>query len=117
MKAQEKIDEYIDKTDDWRGELIQSFRALIHDVEPEVEEEWKWNSPVWSYKGNLCSAGAFKKHVSFTFFNGASLEDDGLFNSGTGSKNNRSLKLSKGDKLDLEATKRLIENAVDFNKS
>jgi hypothetical protein len=63
----------------------------------------------------LCSAGAFKKHVGFTFFQGSSLDDSGLFNSGTSSKNNRSINIKENDNLDLEALKDLVKKAVELN--
>ena len=27
---------------DWRGETLARVRRLIHEADPEVEEEWKW---------------------------------------------------------------------------
>lgn len=45
MTASEKIDNYIASTDDWRGSLIKEIRELIHETEPEITEDWKWNSP------------------------------------------------------------------------
>lgn len=116
MTATGKIDEYINKITDWRGDYLKKIREMVLSADNGIVEEWKWNSPVWSYNGLLCSAGAFKKHVSFTFFQGASLDDKGLFNSDTASKNNRSININQGDTLDLAALKDLVKKAVDFNK-
>lgn len=116
MTATEKIDEYINKIADWRGELLKEIREIVLATDKNIVEEWKWNSPVWSCNGLLCSAGAFKKHVSFTFFQGSSLDDNGLFNSGTSSKNNRSINFNEGDTLDTDALKDLVKKAVEFNK-
>lgn len=36
----------------WRGETLARVRQLIHDVDPDVQEEWKWmGTPVWSHDG------------------------------------------------------------------
>jgi len=94
MTAKEKIDEYINKANDWRGDLITKIRELIHEIEPEIVEEWKWNSPVFSHKGKMvCCPGAFKTHVGLNFFNGAMLEDpNGLFPKDSQAKQMRTVK-------------------------
>lgn len=45
--------------DDWRGEKLAEIRALVHEVDPEVVEDWKWmGSPVWSHDGMYAVANA-----------------------------------------------------------
>ncbi|MEC3880284.1 DUF1801 domain-containing protein [Parapedobacter sp. 10938] len=118
MTAKEKIDEYINNTSDWRGELITEIRQLIHEIEPEITEEWKWNSPVFSYNGKMiCSTGAFKTHVGLNFFNGAMIEDpNGLFNSGLEAKKSRSINFKKQDKIEKEPLTSLFTRALDDGK-
>lgn len=119
MEATEKIDQYIADTDDWRGDLIAQIRQIIHETEPDIVEEWKWNSPVWSYGGSMiCSSSAFKKHVGLNFFQGASLEDvHDLFNSGLDSKKSRSINYNQGDNFNATALRDLIREAIDFSES
>ena len=118
MTANERIDEYINKTNDWRGDLIKEIRELIHEVEPDIEEEWKWNSPVFSHNGKMiCSLGAFKTHIGLNFFNGAMIEDaDRFFNSGLEAKKSRSINFQKEDKIEEKALKSLLAKAVVYNK-
>src|SRR5690554_5820282 len=118
MTATEKIDEYINKANDWRGKLITEIRELIHEIEPEIVEEWKWNSPVFSLKEKMvCSPGAFKTHVGLNFFNGALIEDpNGLFNSGLDAKKSRSINFNKEDNIDKEALKELLTKAIQYNQ-
>src|SRR5215470_9840878 len=72
---------------DWRGEALARWRKLMLGAVPDITEEWKWGTAVWSKNGLVCSAGAFKEHVKLNFFRGAFLEDpDGLFNSGLRAK-------------------------------
>ena len=35
------------------------MRALIVAAEPEMTEEWKWNVPVWSHNGIVCTGESF----------------------------------------------------------
>jgi hypothetical protein len=115
MNASDKISEYIDKNNDWKGTVIHQIRGLIRETKPDIQEEWKWNSPVWSYNGMVCSASVFKKHVSLTFFKGASLTDQSLFNSDAGAKNTRSVIWKGSIEFDREALKPLIEAAINEN--
>lgn len=118
MTAKAKIDDYISKTDDWRGSLLVEIRELIHEVDPDIEEEWKWNSPVFSHQGKMiCSPSAFKTHLGLNFFNGAMIEDpDGLFNSGLEAKKSRSINFQKGDEIDKKGIKKLVKRALELNK-
>ena len=115
MTAKEKIDKYISKANDWRGDLITEIRQLVHEIEPEIVEEWKWNSPVFAYNGKMiCSPGAFKTHVGLNFFNGAIIEDpNGLFNSGLESKKSRSSNFKQEDSIDKKALKELLTKAIN----
>src|SRR3954447_13013772 len=45
MTAAEKITNKIEELGDWRGETLARVRRLIHDADPEIEEEWKWEKP------------------------------------------------------------------------
>ena len=43
------IDDRIAALGDWRGQALARVRALVHEADPEVIEEWKWRGvPVWS---------------------------------------------------------------------
>lgn len=118
MEASEKIDQYIAKTNDWRGEVISQLRKLIHEEAPDIIEEWKWNSPVFSIsEGMICSPGAFKAHVGVNFFDGAALEDThSLFNSGLDAKKTRAININKGEQLNAGAFKELISEAIAYKK-
>ncbi len=83
MNASELIDKQIADLADWRGSLLANLRQLIHEADPGITAEWKWNTAVWSHDGLVCSAGAFKEHLKLNFFKGADLaEPRGLFNAG-----------------------------------
>src|ERR671911_1928556 len=45
------IDQRIRDLGGWRGETLARMRALVLEADPEITEEWKWNTPVWSHDG------------------------------------------------------------------
>src|SRR5205085_8959427 len=112
------IDARIDELGDWRGKMLSTLRDLIKEADPDVIEEWKWEQPVWSHSGLLCTGETYKKVVKMTFAKGASLKDpSGLFNSSLEGNTRRAIDFHEGDTLDEEALKALIRAAVAFNKS
>lgn len=118
MTASQHIDNYIEEVGDWRGEMIVRLRKLILEAEPNLTEEWKWDTPVWSYKGNVVAAGVFKDHVKLNFFKGASLADpNGLFNAGLDAKATRAIDIAEGEEIDETALKDLVRTAVAYNSS
>lgn len=118
MDASKQIDKRIAETKDWRGKVMARLRKLIHEADPNMTEEWKWDSPVFSKGGMLCSIGSFKDHVKVHFFKGASLKDPKkLFNAGLEAKTMRAIDLAEGVKLDEKAFKELVKQAVEFNAS
>ena len=118
LTPSQHIDQAIKDLPDWRGELIARLRRLVQDAVPEITEEWKWDTPVWSFKGNVVAAGAFKDHVKLNFFKGAALDDPkGLFNAGLDAKATRAIDFSEGDTIDQAALKDLVRAAVALNTS
>jgi len=116
MNASERIDKRIAELDDWRGKLFAKVRTLIHEADPDIIEEWKWDTGVWSHNGLVCAVGAFKDHLKINFFKGASLEDPhGLFNAGLEAKATRAIDLYQRDTFSESALKDLIRAAVAYN--
>ena len=114
----ELIDAKIEALGDWRGEMLARLRALIRAADPEVVEEWKWSTPVWSHDGLICTGETYKKAVKMTFAKGASLSDpSGLFNSSLEGNVRRAIDFHEGDKPNEKALKALIRAAVALNKS
>jgi hypothetical protein len=112
------IDGRIKELGDWRGETLARIRALIKQADPGVVEEWKWENPVWSHDGLICTGEAYKDKVKMTFAKGASLKDpSGLFSSSLEGKVRRAIDVREGDTLDKKALNALIREAVALNKS
>ncbi|MDA1329811.1 MAG: DUF1801 domain-containing protein [Chloroflexi bacterium] len=121
--ASEQIDQIIQESGDWRGELLAHLRAVILDSDAAIVEEVKWKKPskpsgvpVWFHNGNLCIADTLKRAVRLTFPKGAQMKDPkGLFNTRLDSKTVRAIDISEGDTVDSAALQALIIEAVILN--
>ena len=122
--ASASISERIKELGDWRGETLARVRQLIHDAEPEIQEEWKWEkprspgTPVWSRDGIVCTGESYKQVVKLTFSRGASIDDPkALFNSSLEGSTRRAIDLREGEKIDEAAFKQLVRAAVAANSA
>ena len=110
------IDQRISELGGWRGETLARMRALILEADPEMTEEWKWDNPVWSHHGIVCTGEAYKSAVKLTFARGASIADaSGLFNSSLEGNTRRAIDIHEGEKVDAGAFKALVKAAVAHN--
>ena len=123
-EASQSITKRIEDLGDWRGKVLARVRQLLHDADPEIEEEWKWakasspGTPVWSHDGIVCTGESYKEVVKLTFARGASLEDPKkLFNASLEGNLRRAIDIREGEKLDEAALKKLIRSAVAANST
>jgi hypothetical protein len=116
--ASAAIDKKIKELGDWRGETLARMRALIHEADPDVVEEWKWmGTPIFSHDGIICTGESYKKVVKLTFHKGAALKDPaGLFNSSLEGNTRRAIDIHEGEKINEKAFKDLIRAAVALNQ-
>jgi len=122
--ASKNITKRIQELGDWRGKTLAWVRQLIHDADPEIQEEWKWakpsspGTPVWSHDGGICTGETYKQAVKLTFYRGASLQDpQRLFNSSLEGNTRRAIDIREGQKLNEAAFKELIRSAVAANSA
>jgi hypothetical protein len=77
------IDRRIRELGDWRGSVLKRMRTLIHEADPEVVEEWKWQkatspgTPVWSHSGGICTGESYKEVVKLTLLSRSVAEGPG----------------------------------------
>ncbi len=105
--ASASITKRIEDLGGWRGETLARLRQLIHDADPDIQEEWKWAKatnpgvPVWSHDGIVCTGESYKQAVKLTFARGASLKDPKkLFNSSLEGNVRRAIDFREGEKID-----------------
>lgn len=116
--ASRLIDERIKSLGDWRGETLARVRALILEAVAGIEEEWKWQLPVWSLDGLICTGETYKQTVKLTFAHGAKLDDPAkLFNSSLTGNTRRAIDIREGERLNARAFKALVKAAVAFNRA
>jgi hypothetical protein len=122
--ASAKITRRIEELGDWRGETLAHVRQLIHDADPDIHEEWKWEKPkspgipVWSHDGGVCTGESYKEGVKLTFFRGASIKDPKkLFTSSLEGNVRRAIDFREGEKINEAAFKQLIRAAVEANSA
>ena len=122
--ASANITKRIQDLADWRGKTLARVRQLIHDADPDIEEEWKWakpaspGTPVWSHDGIVCTGGSYKQVVKLTFARGAALNDPKkLFNSSLEGNVRRAIDIREGEKINEPAFQQLIRAAVAANSA
>jgi hypothetical protein len=120
--ASELIDDRSRELGDWRGKTLSKVRGIIKEADPDIVEEWKWakatspGTPVWSHNGGVCTGETYKNAVKLTFFKGAALNDpSGLFNSSLDGKVRRAIDIKEDEKINEDALKNLIREAVALN--
>jgi hypothetical protein len=112
------IDARIAELADWRGQRLGQLRTLIMAADPKITEDWKWNVPVWSCAGIICTGEAYKKVVKLTFARGARLADPArLFNSSLEGKIRRAIDFSEASAIDETALAALVRAAAALNQS
>ena len=122
--ASANITKRIQELGDWRGETLAHVRQLIHETDPDIQEEWKWvkpsnpGTPVWFHDGIVCTGESYKQVVKLTFARGASIKDPKqLFNSSLEGKTRRAIDLREGEKINETAFRQLIRAAVAANSA
>jgi hypothetical protein len=111
------IDARIKELGDWRGKMLAKIRALIHEADPEIMEEWKYmGTPIFEHAGPVCTGETYQNVVKITFAKGASLKDSaGLFNSSLDGNVRRAIDIHENENIDEAALKDLVREAVTLN--
>ena len=116
--ASELIDQRILDVAGWRGETLARMRTLIREADPAVTEEWKWDVPVWSHDGIVCTGEVYQNVVKLTFAHGATVPDpSSLFNSSLQGNTRRAIDLHEGESVNAEAFKALFKAAAARNSA
>lgn len=117
-QAPAMIDQRLAELGGWRGDMLARLRRLILSADPDIVEEFKWNQPVWSRDGIICTGEAYKAAIKTTFPKGAALPDPaGLFNSSLEGNARRAIDFREGENIDEAAFVALIRAAIAANSA
>ena len=118
VSVSELIDARINSLQDWRGALLARLRHVIRKSDQAIVETWKWNVPVWTCHGIICTGETYKKAVKLTFAKGASLDDPShLFNASMEGRVRRAIDFPQEAGIDEEALMVLVQAAIRLNQS
>ena len=100
------------------SEALKILRSVITST--ELEEQIKWNAPVYSLDGkNIIGLGAFKNHFGVWFFNGVFLKDEEklLVNAQEKTKGLRQMRFESINDIDKSAVLAYVKEAIENQKS
>lgn len=120
MQAQEQINMYIGEQPEWHRKTLVRLRQLIHSVDEDIEETWRWNSPHFDHDGIMIGLHGFKSFVSVWFHKGALLKDTkSIFEKleKGEDKGIRAYKVAEGEVIDEKAFIDLVKQAVKVNQT
>ncbi|MBE14690.1 MAG: hypothetical protein CL867_00415 [Cytophagaceae bacterium] len=113
MTKHQKLTAFFE-TDTPFKEPLNRLRSVL--LETELEEDWKWNFPTYTYGGkNLIALGRFKEHFGIWFFQGVFLKDRlGLLRNAQEGKTKamRALNYARKEALDIDIVKAYVDEAI-----
>jgi uncharacterized protein YdeI (YjbR/CyaY-like superfamily) len=110
-----RFDDYIAKAQPFARPILKHIRKVVHAAVPEVEENWKWSTPAFDYKGVFCSMAAFKEHCIFGFWKHQLLIDRGVINPGDLALGHRGKLTSLDDLPSVKELTRILKAAAELN--
>ena len=114
MATDQRVDAYIEKSQDFGRPILDHIRKLVHEACPDVEESIKWSFPNFGYKGMLCHMASFKEHCAFGFWKQSLLEDS-AFPAEKTAMGSFGRITSLSDLPDDATIKKLIHDAMKLN--
>lgn len=114
----QRIDEYIKRAPEFAQPICRKLRESILKADSEIVEAWKWG-PHYSKKGMICGYGAFQKHVSLAFFQGALMKDPGhlFIKDDAPAKNMRRMKFTRLKDVNERVIGVYVREAISLNVS
>ncbi len=111
------VDDYVLSARSPQREVLDALRGTIKAAAPGVTESIKWGQPVFESNGPMIFLKAATRHVTFGFWRGAELEQQGFAELDGDGTRMRHLKVADLDQLDRALATRLIQAAVALNAS
>ncbi|MFI5502455.1 DUF1801 domain-containing protein [Nocardia asteroides] len=117
--ADPRVDAYIDALPAWQRDICGQVRALVHAVDPEVEETVKRRvRPYFVLEGNICALLAAKTHVNIFLYDGAIVPDpEHIITGGHDNKTARTVAVHEGEVLNERALRAMLKQIIADNRA
>lgn len=117
MQSNKTVEEFLEKQDQWKNELIHLRQLLL---ETELLETIKWGMPVYTINDkNVVGLASFKSYVGLWFYQGSFLSDPQhvLINAkDEKTKGLRQLRFSSTEEFDDELIRQYLSEAIQNQK-
>lgn len=113
-----RVDVYIDSLPEWQQEICRTVRALVHGVDPEVEETIKrTDRPYFVLHGNICALQATKDHVNVFLYDPLVPDPQSIITSGHANATGRTVAIYMGDAINEGALVAMFRAIVVHNRA
>lgn len=114
-----RVDDYLAGLVPWQGALGHQLRAVIHEVDPEIEETIKRTvQPYFVLNGNVCAFLGTKDHLNLFLYDGAIVPDpQGIITSGHDNATARCIAFYEEDPIPREPLLEMLRVIVANNRA
>lgn len=95
--------------------VARELRRVIREAAPDASEGMKWGQPVYDVGGPFVALKAHPRHVTLTFWRGATLADPAGLLAGDGDRM-RHARFSSVESVDGRTVADLVRAAVELNQ-
>lgn len=113
-----RVDDYINSLPDWQQEICSKVREIVHQADPEVQEEIKRRvQPYFTLQGNIIALLGTKDHLNIFVYDPIAPDPEGIINQGHGNKTGRAIQVYQNDKLNEKALLNLLKAVIKNNRA
>jgi len=118
VKADPRVDAYIQSLPDWQQTICSRIRTLIHQADPQITETIKFtNRPYFVLDGNICALLAAKDHINIFIYDPTTPDPDGIINQGHDNATARGIQLDQKASLNEQAFVKLVQAVAANNRA
>ncbi|SIQ32793.1 DUF1801 domain-containing protein [Maribacter ulvicola] len=107
----EEVNGYIENSTDNNKEVLNVLRALIYELVPSVNEQYKWSRPVYATEKDFCYLKTTKKAVTLGFFEFGKIKTNCHLIEGTG-KTMRHIKIKNVEEIEKFDINKMIKEVL-----
>jgi len=117
-KIDNQVDDYIKTLPLWQQTLCHALRAIIHSVDPDIDETIKrTNRPYFVLNGNVCAFLGAKDHLNLFIYDPTVSDVHHLINQGGNNKTAKAIQFFENDSINEAALRDLLREVVAHNRA